>query len=129
MSKFAGNGWEILLEEGWESEIEEGMATFYHSNGFGALQISSYSKNIPVTEKDLKDLASDHINAGVKLKAYENNSSKVLTLAFGYEGVFWQYWYIAVGKTALVVTYNCDEDDRVKEIDIIKNMVSTINET
>ena len=129
VNKYLGNGWEISIAEGWQSEDEDNLVTIYDPSGYGALQISSYSKNTAVSEDDLKELASEHIESGAKYKTYEQNGGSVLTLAFGYEGIFWQYWYVSVGNLAILVTYNCKEADQPNEIDVVKSIVATINAT
>jgi len=88
MGKYTENGWEISLAENWQSEFEEGLPTIYHPDGYGAIQINSFSKDNVVNEDDLIDLANDHIEAGAKYKVYEQNDSSVLTLAFGHEDIF-----------------------------------------
>jgi len=129
MNKYTGNGWDIALAKGWQTEIEDNLVSIYDPNGYGAVQISTYSKNTSISEADLKELASEHIESGAKYKTYTQNGGSVLTLAFGYEGTFWQYWYISVGNLAIVATYNCDEADQPNEIDIVKSMVSSIHAT
>lgn len=129
MNKYIGNGWEIALAKGWQTEIEDSLVNIYDPNGYGAFQISSYSKNTAVSEADLIELASEHIESGAKYKIYKQNGGSVLTLAFGYDGTFWQYWYVSVGNLAIVATYNCDEVDQPKEIGIVKSMVASINES
>lgn len=98
MDKYSGNGWDISLVEGWHTEIEENLVSIYDPNGYGVFQISSYAKNTSVSESDLIELASEHIDSGAKYKIDEQNGSSALTLAFGYDGTFWQYWYISVGN-------------------------------
>ena len=124
-----GNGWKITPLAGWEVEVEGKVTAIYHPNGVGAIQISLYSKDGAVTETDLLDFAGDHIEVGAVYKEYEENSHKVLTFAFGHDGVFWQHWYIALSRGVLFVTYNCDEADREIELEKVKLIVATISAT
>lgn len=127
MNIYKGNGWEVNLAKGWQTEVDDNLVSIYNPHGYGAFQISSYSKNTLVTEADLKEFASEHIEAGAKYKIYKQNGGSILTLAFGYDGRFWQYWYISVNNLAIVATYNCAETYRDIEIDTVKSMVDTIN--
>lgn len=129
MSQYVHDGWSISLKNEWYSDNDENLVSFYDPQGHGVLQVSSYTKNTLVTESDLKELAKEHIEAGARFKSYEQSGSQVITLAFGFDGSFWQYWYISIGSSALVVTYNCAEEDRNIEIESVKSMVSTIKAT
>jgi hypothetical protein len=129
MSIFKGSSWGIELLPEWVGEHEEECSTIYHPNGVGALQISAYSKDSEVTEEDLKELASEHIETGAKLAIANSGGFKGFTLAFGVEDEFWQYWYVASGNNALLITYNCEAQDRENEIDKIKSMVASLSAT
>ncbi|OEY67522.1 hypothetical protein [Marinobacter sp. X15-166B] len=112
MNQFYGKNWKIDLLPDWTGEHEEECSLVFHSEGIGALQISSYSKDGAVTDEDLKGLAQEHLEAGAKLIDVEAGDFKGFTLAFGVKGEFWQLWYVANGPRALFMTYNCDESDR-----------------
>ncbi|MCG6968196.1 MAG: hypothetical protein LJE85_00380 [Gammaproteobacteria bacterium] len=127
MSIFKGESWGIELLPEWIGEHEEDCSTIYHPNGVGALQISAYSKDSEVTEEDLKDLASEHIEAGTKLAPAISGDFRGFTLAFGIESEFWQHWYVSSGNKVLFVTYNCEDQDKVHEISQIKEMVATLS--
>jgi len=129
MTKFHGSSWTIDLLPEWTGEHDEECSTIYHPNGVGALQISAYSKGGAVTAEDLEDLALEHIEAGAKPVEANTGQFKGFSLAFGVDGEFWQYWYARHGSTALLVTYNCEEADRNREIGEIKEMVATLAAT
>lgn len=129
MSSFKGNCWEVELLPEWVGEHAEDCATIYHPDGVGALQISSYSKNDSVTEADLKDLAQEHIDFGAKLGKAEAGAFEGLTFAFGSDGEFWQFWYVAKGNIALLITYNCNEADLGPEREHAKSIVASLRAT
>ena len=129
MSKFIGSSWSIDLLPEWIGEHEEDCSTIYHPDGVGALQISSYKKDSIVEEDDLRNLAQDHVEAGAKLSPANSGQFNGFTLAFGAEGQFWQYWYVANNNTALLLTYNCEEVDLGPERDEVKSMVGTLAAT
>ena len=129
MTKFHGSSWTIDLLPEWIGEHDEECSTIYHPNGVGALQISAYSKDGAVTDNDLEDLALEHIEAGAKLAEANTGQFKGFSLAFGVDGEFWQYWYARHGLTALLVTYNCEEVDKNRELGEIKEMVATLAAT
>jgi hypothetical protein len=129
MNKYKGSGWELNIEDSWVVEDTDGLISIYNPQGVGALQISSYSKDLIVTEDGLKELAQEHIDAGAKIDSYIQNDNKALTLAFGVDGEFWQHWYIAINHQALFVSYNCDVSERSVEIDTIKKIVASISKT
>ena len=129
MKVLKSNDWSIVVPEDWQNEVDGILYTFYHQDGYGALQVSTFIKEVVVTDEDLKEHASEHINAGATIKSIESDSMKVFGLEFGLDGEYWQYWYMGIGNIALIVTYHCDESDREKESTIVKAIVSSINKT
>ncbi len=129
MNHFYGRSWRISLLRGWIGEDEEACSLIYHPEGVGALQISSYTKDGTVTEVDLKDLAQDHLDAGARLAPAKAGDFKGFTLKFGSNGKTWQVWYVANGPNALMITYNCQEEDNEIEIGSVKDMISTLSAT
>ncbi len=129
MNIFEGQSWSIELQDGWVGEHEEDCSTIYHPDGVGALQISAYTKDSEVTDEDLRDHAQDHIQAGAKLAASQFGEFKGYTLAFGVDDEFWQHWYVRAGCTLLFLTYNCAQEDRQRENDVVKTMVASMKTT
>ena len=129
MNIYQGSGWNLSINEAWHHEESDGVITISNPEGYGALQVSSYLKDSPVVVNDLKDLASEHIEAGAKVTFSEINGNQSLTLAFGKDGNFWQEWYVAIGNRALYITYNCSELDIEHEIGIVKTMVASLKAT
>ena len=126
---FQGKSWQVQLLPEWIGEHDEECSTIYHPNGVGALQISSYVKNGEVTESDLKNLAQGHIESGARLVEASSGEFHGFTLAFGVDGEFWQYWYIAKENIALLVTYNCNEIDLGPEREQVKEIVASLKAT
>ena len=129
MSSFRGNSWEVDLLPDWIGEHTEECTTIYHPDGVGALQISSYSKNDSVTESDLMDLAQEHIDTGAKPVKAEAGAFEGFTFAFGIDGEFWQFWYVARDNIALLITYNCNEADLGPEREHAKSIVASLKAT
>jgi hypothetical protein len=129
MTSFQGNSWEVTLPPDWIGEHSEECSTIYHPDGVGALQISSYSKNEPVTETDLKSLAQEHIESGANLGEAEAGAFRGFTFALGVDGEFWQFWYVSKDNAALLITYNCSETDLGPERDHAKSIVASLKAT
>ena len=129
MSRFQGNSWGVELPPDWIGEHTEDCSTMYHPDGVGALQISSYTKNDTGTDSDLKGLAQEHIDSGAKLGNAEAGVFDGYTFAFGIDGEFWQYWYVARGNVALLITYNCNEADLGPEREHAKTIVASLKAT
>ena len=98
----------------------------YHPDGVGALQISTYSKNEPITESDLKNLAQEHIESGAKLGEADAGAFRGFTFALGINGEFWQFWYVSKDNIALLITYNCNEADLGPERAHAKSIVGSL---
>ncbi len=129
MNRLQGNNWEIELPPDWIGEHSEECSTIYHPDGVGALQISSYLRNEPVTDFDLKDLAKEHIESGAKLGKAEAGAFAGFTIALGIDGEFWQFWYVARNNIALLITYNCNEADLGPEREHAKSILGSLKAT
>ena len=57
MNEFIDGLWQLKLPNKWQGEHGEECATFYHSDGVGALQIATFQKDGPVDDEDLAALA------------------------------------------------------------------------
>jgi hypothetical protein len=126
MSAFSGGNWSIDLLPDWLGEADAHSSTISRAEGAGALQISSFAKDVAVTVDDLRYLANDHIEAGAKLADARAKEFQGFTFAFEVDDQFWQHWFFASSNIALVASYNCAADQRESEIADVRKMVASL---
>lgn len=122
--------WSIQLEENWESEISEDCYSFFNPEGYGALQISSYTKDTSITNEDIIDLIEFSDDDKLHLGMVKFGDFDGLTLVYKKEEkTLWRFWrnfWLRNNKLLLFVTYNCDDKDKDYETDTINKMLSSL---
>lgn len=123
-------GWFSLhYPSGWDIEEEEYVAVYNPKEGVGALHISAYQAPESVDPKaELMELMSKE-NREVKLEHIETSIDGTKTVA-SYESVsaecFEKAWFVGDGSYLLIATYNCDVEDKQKELSKIEDIISSI---
>lgn len=118
--------WSIDVLEGWEAEELGDIAVFSKHDGVGVLQVVSYEQDDVVTDEDLEEMAQEQREDGHNGTAVDfgDFSGRVYTLRE--EEEFWQFWYLAGDRLAVVFTYSCADEDRNVEVDEVREMVGSI---
>lgn len=126
MAEFSGASWTVVLPLAWQGTHEEECDSIFNEDGVGVLQLSAYKKPSQVSEQDLEDFATEHIEAGAKTKFVEYGEFSGLTLSFCIDNEYWRYWYLRVGSLALLVTYNCDAEDQNVEVQQVNAILGSL---
>ncbi|HLR16293.1 MAG TPA: hypothetical protein VK099_00325 [Alcanivoracaceae bacterium] len=126
MTETTSIAWSIDVLEGWEPDELGDVAVFTRPDGVGVLQAVSYEQDEEVTEEDLTDLAQEHVEAGHESSKVNVGDFEGITYTLREEGEFWQFWYLAGDRLAVVFTYSCADEDRNIEIDEVREMVNSI---
>src|SRR5262245_17593423 len=64
-STAGGRAWSVELPEGWQVEEEDRVVSMTRRNGVGALQVTAYFRDEPITDDHLRELVEDRLRAGV----------------------------------------------------------------
>jgi hypothetical protein len=120
--------WSIEVPDGWTAVDEEEYATFQADGDaqVGALQISAYQKDGPVTNEDLEEFAEEHLSAGAIATPVDHPAFEGFGIAYETDEEFWTEWYLRAGDQMLYVTYTCPVDDQDAEQDVIAEMLGTL---
>lgn len=118
--------WSIDVLEGWEAEEHGDVAVFVRPDGAGVLQVVSYEQDEIVTAEDLAELAQEHIENDDESTKIEIGDFSGTLYTLREEDEYWQFWYLAADRLAVVFTYSCAEEDRNIEIDEVREMVSSL---
>jgi len=124
---FKAPKWSIQLEENWESEISEECYSFFNPEGYGALQISDYTKDTTITNEDIIDLIEFSDEEKLHLGKVRFGDFEGLTLIYkNEENNFWRNFWLRNNKLLLFVTYNCDDEDKDYETEVVNKMLSSL---
>jgi hypothetical protein len=119
--RYDSTDWSLEIPEGWRHEEDDSCTTFFHPQGLGALQISSYRKDQAVTDDDLREFAGDIPLAGVSLGHLTGFRTR-----FAQDDTFWTKWWLRAGCQMIHVTYNCSVANRGREDEAVDSMTETL---
>ena len=94
----------------------------------GALQISAYRKEEgPVTDQEIRGFGiKEHLDAGRPVHPIAVNTFRGFYASYCEKGKSWREWHLHDGRLLLLVTYNCDEDEKGMEDTEVENMLKTL---
>ena len=95
-TRFGRETWSLLVPEDWDAQHDEECATLIGE--IGALQVSAAFKETEVLDSDLRDFASDHIDAGAAPRPMQAGDFVGFEIAFGDDECFWRHWYLRNDK-------------------------------
>ena len=111
-NRFGRPTWSLLAPDDWMTQHDEECATLADPEGIGALQLSAAFKDTKVDDADLRDLASEHLDAGAIPAATTLGDFVGFEIAYCTDESAWRTWYLRNDQQALFVTYNCTIDNR-----------------
>jgi hypothetical protein len=116
----------LQLPDGWELECEDDVLTLFHPEGFGAVQVSHFSKADRITDEDLLEfVGEDH--RGSPWHPVRCGAFVGYRVAYSDErGRSWIMWYLRAGAVMLYVTYNCVAKHEGREADSIAAMLESL---
>lgn len=119
--RFESTDWSLEVADGWIGEADESCTTFYHPQGAGAFQLSSYRKDDPVTDDDLRDFAEEtpltEVAVG-RLTGFHCQFSK--------DDNYWMHWWLRAGRQMIYATYNCPLSERGGEDEAVSAMLRSL---
>ena len=118
--------WQISLPDDWLIETEDDCQSIYHPDGAGMLEISASLQPEPLTQDDLKAIASEHLETGATTEDTLIGNFSGFELTYEDEDVFWREWYLKHDNLLLFITYNCDLADEEKEEGTLDVILATL---
>ena len=126
MRTVRGYSWELDLPSDWTAESDDTCVTLERAGGVGALQISGAQKDGEVTDEDLRDFASERLDAGAVASAAVCGDYFGFSLRYREDSSYWRQWYLRSSQSMLFVTYNCAEESRGVEDAEVDRVVGTL---
>jgi hypothetical protein len=119
--RYESTDWSLEVPESWGREPEQDCTTFTHPQGAGAFQVSSYRKDAPVTDEDLREFAGE-----IPLVAVSFGRLTGFRTRFAEDDRFWTKWWLRAGGQMIYVTYNCSLADRGREDAEVRSMMESL---
>jgi hypothetical protein len=93
----------------------------------GALQLSSATKTAgAVTWDDIREMADDHPEHwGEALPATCGEFSGV-QYEYEEDDAHWRRWYVGNGRTLVLITYNADPDNALRQRSSVDSVLTTL---
>jgi hypothetical protein len=100
--RYESTDWSLEVPEGWRHEQDGRCTTFISPVGIGAFQVSSYRKEHPVSDDDLRGFAG-----AIPLAAVTVGRLSGFCARFSEHDTSWTKWWLRAGHQMIHVTYNC----------------------
>ena len=126
-NRFGRETWSITVPDGWHARHDPECATLEADPPVGALQISMAFKESPVLDEDLREFASDHLEAGAVTRPVVAGEFVGFEIAYGAGDTFWRQWFLRRRDQALFVTYNCHESERGREDSSVAKALASLS--
>jgi len=139
MAKYYSNSryYSLDLPQDWIAEAGEQNTAFYdEQNGLGAIQISAYSfpentHPIPDPRTELIEYLQTQNATGWNsedIKAHTTGNVKIASCKFGdqNENRFWRVQINISNNKLILITYNCDINDKATEINLIETILDSL---
>ena len=124
---FGTDTWSIVVPTGWRAYHESECSTLLDGSDIGALQISAMFKDDTILDEELRDLASDKIEAGAITRDVFLGNFVGFEIAFTVDEIFWRQWFLRHKDQCLFITYNCDLRNRNSEKPAISDILASLS--
>lgn len=119
----------IEIQKNWKTEISDSTFIFYNPKGFGAIQISIYILNKSEKMNIVKQLNKFIFNKNIKQKPIidiiSKTDNKIAKTNLVYNGRYWKFMIVKSNKYIAILTYNCNNNDKEEELEIIDDSFSS----
>lgn len=126
-ARFGRETWSLVVPPNWRAWHDTECATLVADEEIGALQISAAFKDTDVTDDDLREFASDHLEAGAKSRPVSVGEFVGFEICCGDDDTFWRQWYLRNGQQMLFVTYNCALESRGIEDTAVASALNSLS--
>lgn len=127
MKTFTNSTYSLTLPDDWTIEQETDYVTFYKPDGVGDLLISSFHYEHDITENDILEFASEHLDNDEHSTISDYGDFSGLSFCYDTGGEYICEWYLHSDQVMLFITYSCPlEDEDKSEEDIVESILNSL---
>ncbi len=110
----------------WELQLDKNLLTLFNANnGVGVMQCSVYA--IPSVHGFV---VGEQLSQYLKNNGYDefviSNNGNVSYSSIVRDGFFWRYWLFLIKSNLVLISYNCEYEDRFKEESIVQRIIESV---
>jgi hypothetical protein len=119
--RYDSTDWSLEIPEGWSYEKSSACTSFCQPDGVGAFHVSSYRKDEPVTDGDLREFAGQAVLLPVSFGRLTGFRTR-----FQQGDTFWSKWWLRAGRQMIHATYNCPLSEHGSEDTEVSAMLQSL---
>lgn len=121
------NWWSISLPDEWIAEHDEDAIIIYDEDDVGTIQITDLKREEgEASQDDLLELAEELIEQGVKYASASMGDFVGIRFEYEEDGVFVIEWFLRCEDLVLLVSYDCDLDNKAMDVGMVEDILDTL---
>lgn len=121
------NWWSISLPDEWIAEHDEDAIIIYDEDDVGTIQITDLKREEgEASQQDLLELAQELIEQGVKYTSASMGDFVGIRFEYEEDGVFVIEWFLRCEDLVLLVSYDCDLDNKAMDVGMVEDILDTL---
>lgn len=132
IEKYKTNMFTINLPKDWKVETEGNIYSLYNPDGFGVIQISTYSKKKSrnkdthtILEFEIKKIICRKNIKNVKIRRIQTSRYRGAIISFVQANRFWKILITCSRDAIAFMTYNCEDKHKHLEVKIVNSIIDT----
>jgi len=121
------NWWSISLPDEWIAEEDDDAVIIFDEDEVGTIQIADLKKEGgDAQHADLMDMAEELIDQGLKPQPASMGEFTGIKFVYEEEGSFVIEWFLRCADTVLLVSYDCDIENKDMDVSMVDEILDTL---
>jgi len=128
MQKYKTEYWSVNVPTLWGAEHADGSDILYDKAGVGELVFSTIFQTDGITDEQLEELASEHIDADAVFEDVNPGDFSGFAVSYLKGEEYWSEWFLRTDNCLLFISYNCDEGNEEVDEDVVESILESLEE-
>jgi hypothetical protein len=121
------NWWSISLPDEWIAERDEDAIIIFDEDEVGTIQITDLKREDgDASQEDLLALAEDLVDQNLSYKPASMGDFVGIRFEYEEEDVFVIEWFLRCEDIVLLVSYDCDIDNKAMDVGMVEDILDTL---
>lgn len=121
------NWWSVSLPDEWDAEQDEDTIVITDEDDVGSIQITDLKREDgDASQADLLELAEELIEQGVAYVPASVGDFVGIRFEYEEEDVFVIEWFLRCEDLVLLVSYDCDLDNKAMDVGMVEDILDTL---